>query len=486
VIKDSKALLVEIEESVRKRAILPAKKSISEYLKREHHRIDARIIASDFYRRISDPCSALKVLGSEEERDPKLRFQLSRILNSLGGSHYAMRILSSFHLEDLAAHRIPAVEIFLSNYHYCKAFELMKNVSLRPDSSYSERSELISKAAILQGLGKTQEAVELVDELLAVSSEPLIRAVLFQAKGAYLILNGDFVRAGESLLESESLFSPHDKTLERSHLDKWLGAFFIFKREPEKARKYLNRSWKILYKPGYKPEEWLEVLYWKGRLTLLQKKEFPEEWVRINAYPQPPKSRILQWIRSEMLLPHAMTFGEEKILRQLRTRHLDLESKIRFRKTHIQYDLNLSEHLISRLIIAGKYGMPLFRLSETLWPDELFSFQSNLKRLEQMVIRARKEEKFKIRWKDLQLYSNGNKEWSCFWSENKRITGALFLDEHPEFLRADVERFFRLSPRRALQVCESWKNASVIEQVGRTKSARYQKLINQAIVKNDE
>src|SRR5687768_13864468 len=91
-----------IELMIQKRHLDGARKLIQGYLVQQNYSKSAQYVASEFYRRISDFNSALRVLRSEDEVKPRSsldsnevrnQIQLARILNLLGASSYAVRIV---------------------------------------------------------------------------------------------------------------------------------------------------------------------------------------------------------------------------------------------------------------------------------------------------------------------------------------------------------------------------------------------------------
>ncbi len=456
--------------------VFHAKKRILQYLSLEQYHPDACLKASEFYRRLSDPRSALKVIGEESLSLPPMRLQFSRILNGLGGSQSALRILRSISSDQIAKNPAPVVEIFLSNYQYRDAWNWVKDQRLESGASYSERLRLITKVDVLSGLNRKDEALDLLEQILSASREPLIVGILLQVKGAILLEQEKIKQSGEILLQAHSYFSDSDQTLDRGYLDKWLAAYFIQNRDFENAKNSLARAWKILYRPGIKPETWLEVLYWRGLLAFTQEKRFPEEWARILAYPQLKESRVLGWIREKIEAPKSFHLSTQSIGEASLKNHLDLESEVRHRPKFMQLGFNLTEKMIAQLVIGGDYGVPLLRMCETLWPDELYSYQANIKRIEQIIARARSDEKFKIHWSGLHLTAGQNPSFSVHWVRTPLVKGASFLNRTPEFTRREVEAHFGLSARRALNVCEDWRKNGMISLAGNSKNARYFRL----------
>lgn len=460
----------QIEHAIRERRIRDARTLIPTFLREKQHSPTACVRASEFYRRISEHTLALRVLRAEAspsgvDFDPdeaEVQLQLARVLNLLGASGYALRILSRTSKE--ARKKFPQATggILLSNYRYAEALQIYAPTDRIPahQLTYQDSLKLISLADCLAGIGKSQEAALCIEKVLASAKDPSLRGIACQAAGAYLLLSRSIKKAEKMLALAVQHFPRDDRTLDRGFLYKWLGALLCSKGRYAEAQARLKEAWQILYRPGLKPESWLEVLYWFGLCRFRLDKRFPHEWLRVLAFPG-PSNRLHDWIKEE--------WGRELeisgLLDPVRARskpgksHYDLASVV-FRqhaRSGVRHSLGLDrvDRFASFLILAGVGGMPQFRMYDALWPDEAFSLVQHQKRIEQVVLRGRAKELL-IKSKNKHFWISPRAEVTCYWRYGTEKCGESFLNQRHQFTREEVQDFFGISRRSACSRCSEW------------------------------
>lgn len=478
--------LEEIEAAIQNRQVDRVRKWVPLYLAQSSHSDSARFQASEFYRRISDFSSALRVLHSEvktsswnelNENEVRLQLQLARILNLLGASQYAIRILSRCPGDLKNKVPYPTGGIYLSNYLYSEALPYFKSLESIKNSelSYLDRVRLVSLADCYSGLGNLALASELIESVLRLSPEPLLQGIANQAQTAYLITHGKTHAAAKHLEAAQKSFSPSDQTLDRGYLEKWIGAYLCLTGEHSRARKQLAHAWKILYRPGLKPETWLEVLFWQGCSEFLKTRKFPKDWVRILAYPGSPQelSRRIQTYASPPL-----KFRFSKPGTRARTRHYDQSSDTVSSAENTRLGFGLPDLLIVSLMVSDDAGIPQYRAYEALWPEETFSFQQLQKRMEQVTLRTR-ESGFKIQWRNLQLKLVRSRDRLRYDWSSQTFPGHSFLICRDQFTRTEVEKHFKISERSAAYLCARWNREGAIRKSEkRGKLTSYQVLLS--------
>jgi hypothetical protein len=321
------------------------------------------------------------------------------------------------------------------------------------------------RADALSGVGDLSAALGVMEQILEISQSPLIRAIAVGAKGEYLTKAGDAKRALPFFEEAGKFFAKTDVTADHGILQKWLGVCFFLLGKQTDSKKALRRAFKILYRPGAKPEAWMEALLWLERAS--DRGASSASFVsRLHAlsggeHPLLRKMGIKAPLRGDQADP---IFSVEKVGCDPGKKHLDRASDIFWRGKAPRLGLDRVDELICSLIYAGEFGLPQYRLYEVLWPDELFSFAQHQKRLEQLVIRARAQG-YKIEWKGLHLKLL-SPDVTASGYPREVIRGLSFLRENPSFIRRDVEKYFKLSRASAILLCREWVKSGVISASG--------------------
>lgn len=489
-IQDLKQKTEHIESAVQCRDVKVAKELISRFLRQEKNSDLARYLASEYFRRLSDFGAALRVLPPECEinyfeklTDGQLQnqLQLVRILNLLGASARALKILSSIpnHIKKKQSQQVTGV--LVSNYWYQDAIPWSQAIESKSDEqlTYSERMQLISLADCYFGSSDIRRAQELLKRIIRISSEPAILGVALRSLGAHYILSLDLKNAETSLIKAAEISPSADQSNDRGLLEKWIGALECLKGNISSANDRLSRAWGILFRPGTKPEVWLEACFWRGLCKFKEdRSRLPYEWARLSAYPS-SSNRMVQMISQFTQLPSQLIFGHTDILSEPANLHIDLAADVlslRDMRGKCQWQLgvNTAQRLLHFLTIAGDYGLPQYRAYEALWPDEPFSFGQHQKRIEQLVIQLRRKG-VPLTWANTHLtLGPGLKHThSTLWAKAEKFRGEPFLEGRSEFVRTDVEAFFGISKRTAGYLVEEWMVEKIVCQSGLGKALKY-------------
>jgi len=459
--------LEQIESSLREKHYSNMGELITKYLKSEKYSPHARLQASEFYRRISEFSQGLELLHWQNEsfhwqrlddQEIRVRLQSIRLLNLLGASSFAIRMLDTIDHQTQQKYYEIIAPIYLSNNRDAEANRLYLFLESIPDRQldYHHRLRLINLADSYFGLEKYDHAIKLVKRLFSISNEPAILAILNEALGSYYLRTGEISKAATYQNKAQTFFKPEEKTGDYGFLLKWVGARLIYEKKFLEAEDYLNRSFSILYQKGRKPEAWLEVLYWRGFLAWKKNpKRLPDDWQILLRYPAVEdqyRKRIGKWLKLPSKI-NSNSSPSPKI-----TIHHHEEMVIEGRKNTL--GLTLPQKILSLLLAGGEWGVPFYRACDAIWGEDLYSFGLHYKRLDQGLGRLRKSG-LVVEWKDmhLQLIPNGKSaQYGLVVNLEETQPGGLFFNKQNgiRFKREDVENYFSLSRNRAAVLCKKW------------------------------
>jgi tetratricopeptide (TPR) repeat protein len=456
----------QINEAHHQRDSELVRQLIPKYLKAHRRSPESIYEASEFYRKLGDYADALRVLPKERttiavtkvpDIETKLELQQARLLNILGASNYALRLIGRIRAENRAKSKIEMVEIYQCNYKYAEVVELLGADYPVPDSEPWHQDWLLHfyLANALSGLKETKLAMERVEKIQRVSNSPLIKANALFYKGKYLVQAGEPEKALPVLLESLQFFQGKDQTVDHGILHSWIGTSFLKLGKYQEAENSLKIALNVFYQPAIKPEDWMEIVLLLEQIPGYKQASeqlAPRLWAQYGPDYLPLKRAGLSNSGKESDI-----FSISKLEGSGKRKHIDRGSDIYWHGNDARLGLDLTDELIWNLIYAGDYGLPQFRLYEILWPNELFSFTQHQKRLEQLVIRARAQG-YKIEWKDLHLHLK-SKDVSASSRPEKVVRGLAFLKEHSTFSRVDVETYFSISRASAILLCREWVKA---------------------------
>jgi len=471
-----------IEVSIRNKDHSEVSELITKYLKLERYSKIARLKASEFYRRISLYSKGLELLHWQnesfqwktlDEQEIRIRLQSIRLLNLLGASSFAVKMLDTIEPKIQQKYYEIIAPIYLSNGRNAEAAELYSFLKDLPDRDldYQTRLRLIGLADAYSGLEKYEKALQIAERVQALSSEPAILAILPEAMGSYCLLAGNLKKAATFQTKAKSFYQENETTVDYGYLLKWIGGRLVLEDKFEEAKKVLAQAFSILYQKGFKPEVWLEVKYWQGLLEWKKNpKFFPDIWRMLLGYPTVGtgfQKQISKWAP----LPAVLKFNESPEVKTI----LHFREGMSVSKVKNTLGLDLPEKILANLLPAGEWGVPFYRMCDAIYED-LYSFGQHYKRLDQGLGRLRAEG-MKVEWKDMHLCWTPNQKSNQFQSTvnlHSRGEGGLFFEmisskKDSRFTRVDVEGYFSLSRSRAASLCQKWVEANLltVEKEGR-------------------
>lgn len=471
----------EIENLVSERRTRQALTLINKYLKKNRKYTEERIRIANWYWRLGVRSLALSVLEGELNSQIDLdtpageeQLWLCRILNSLGSSRYTLRIISRIDINKIPPkHLFTVGSIYLSNYLYSEPLPLFERAIETHPSVGSDTYNFvcISKADALAGLEKFSAAISIVEKINNQSSSPLLKFISASAWAEYLIKAGEYKEALKLLEPYQIKIKEEDKSTDAGFFYKWLGAALMLDRQFDKGFSSLKKAWEILYKPRNKPEGWMEVLYWIGYGKYLQKDGIiPREWLQLISYPHLNffyAKNIYENLNSLAISVHNEKW-ENKSYKELivskDTHIIDEISDLEHINNKKILNLSLIQKMVALLSRAGKYQISRNRLIETLWPNELFSASALDLRLKNLIFEGRALG-YKIECDDGSMSIRQSFENpKVIFYPNLSIRGFLFLLEQQDsnFKRLDVEKYFNISKKYALQLLKDWKDRKLV------------------------
>jgi tetratricopeptide (TPR) repeat protein len=442
---------------------------IPKYLKVHQSSLESIYEASEFFRKISDYKSALRILPKERvqtsgpevsEGETKLELQLARLLNMFGASNYALRMIDRIQVEKRARSKVEMCEIYFCNYKFAEIIKLLGSPFSLPESEPWHQDWLLHfyLAISLAELNQTDEAIKRLSGIRALSSSELIRAMTLSYQGKFLMAQGELEKALASLQESQRFFQDQDQTADHAILHGFLGECYFRLGKFSAAEKSLKKALNVFYQPGVKPEEWVETALLLDQIPGYRKENQRLAPRLFSLYGSVYSPLIRAALKHTVKEPQIFSISKTELLKK--KQHFDRASDIAWNSGRARLGLDLIDELICNLIYAGEYGLPQFRLYELLWPHEPFSFDQHQKRLERVVGRARARG-YKILWKNLHLWLKSKNVTAT--SRPDRVTrGHSFLVKHPHFKRSDVEKYFSMSSTTANVVCQEWLKAGLI------------------------
>jgi tetratricopeptide (TPR) repeat protein len=393
------------------------------------------------------------------EAETKLDLQLARLLNFLGASNYALRMIDRIRTENRARSKVEIAEIYFCNFKFKELLELLgENLPLPKSEPWHQDWLLHFYLAIAFGeLGRPDLAIARLEGIRALSASPLIQAMTYSYQGKFLLIGREPGKALVSLLKAQQFFRANDQTEDQANFHSFLGECYLKLGKFSDAQTELKKAFSVFHRSGVRPEEWIETV-----LLLEQIPKYRDETQKLAPRLQAmfgPDYPLLRAVRFNNSEKDSHIFSISKIELSRKSRHLDRASDTAWNKKKARLGLDLIDELISNLVYAGEYGLPQFRLYELLWPNEPFSFDQHQKRLERVVGRARAQG-YKISWKDLHLRLL-SKDVTVSSRPEKVVRGCSFLKEHSSFRRSDVQKYFAISQASAAVLCRDWLKAGL-------------------------
>jgi tetratricopeptide (TPR) repeat protein len=469
---ETKGIVQTIEEAFSARDMTAVRRNLSLLITKGRRNLKAKVSAAEFLLRLPDPARAFRLLCDEDHLDHEGRLVLANAANFLGASKYGLRILDSIPESVRRRRRIETGQILSTTYHDVEALDYFENagspIRPKPLNDPAGPSALMLRCYPLLELAKYEDVLAISDYFLTQNNSPGRKAFALIFAAWACAESNQPKKALAYLTKFEGLPGQGDTW---PHTLYEHAAMICYARQGnyKKASLHVERAWKRSFQPGLQPEAtWLQVLYWKGWISLAQSKRFPIEWARLCAYPTATNAYEKR-ISEVTAIPDVIFLNERRMLRHPKPLHFDLAGDSVISEGKPSLGLSTPERLLALLVAAGPIGIPMFRLFDTLWPEEPLSLRTHLKRLEGAV--------HVLRNQDCRVTWNSNHLWvSAGASIQRRVrshSGNSFLELYSEFTRKDVERFFHASSRTAKRICGKWLQDRFIEVEGKGRATAY-------------
>lgn len=458
----------QIEEMVRARKATAATVAIKQALGRRKGDPDTLFRACDWYRRLGahrigfqlvSPQEPLKKIESTDSFIGKRFLWAARFMNLLGASPFAISLIEQVRPVTAEDHRI-AGNIFLSNFDHSRALKHFRDMVAKepnPDT-YLARLSLLGLADCHANLAEAESAIKLADQIFCQSREPLLRGIALQAKGEYLVRMNAIPAALDSLQSAVGYFPAADQSVDSGFLYKWLGYVRVKLGKIQAGNEAFNYAEKILRKPEYRPETWLDLFRLKHELGLLSEAESS----RLYWYPGLPSG-----FRRTLKPLDSGCFGIETApLRIALSREEFMQQGKRF------YGLPIEVRLIANLAITGKWGLPAIRALSLLWPGEVYSFRYLKGRLDQLLLRIRNSYLIQARERH-GLISVPDSDLRKIFCVSESALFPSFLDGHRFFRAAEVSHYYSIAKTQRSGLLKTWLSHGWVTRSGKGKNAKY-------------
>ncbi len=466
--KDS--LSHQIETLVRERNIIAAKKMIKTWLRINGKTIPNKITAANWLRRMGlsrnafiliEPRNWNFIKAKENDEIAKQYIWTAYILNLLGATRYAIKIIDKVTVRTADEFRIKG-DVYLANYNYLKAKEsydeYFKRLNEKEKLTYIARISKINYADSLAGVSQFKEAINVIESIEYEKDELNLQSIIFQAKAEYLISLDKVDQALSSLNKAETILIVNNPTADQAFLYKWKAYVLAKKNNFEESEKLFTKAFQILVNPNYRPESWLECLYLQLELKVLNERLK----LVLYSYPDLPFD-----FRNRKHMPACISIWNAKATITL----LPFRNEI-IRKGVYEWGIGIPLKLLSLLIAAGEFGVPVERLKTMLWPDELSSFMQLNNRLDQILHTLKKEWKISCKTEDnVVRISEG--DISRFNVEIMHWkTQSTFYEKYPIFTSKNLMDYYGLKKSTLHDLIKSELNTGNIEILDDSKKTK--------------
>lgn len=475
-------LIAAIEHRFSSRDLAGARRLIPQLIPFCKNSLKTRIRAADFLLRIPEPAKAFRLLSDHVHLNAESRLLLAVAANFLGASGYGLRMLATVPEGTRNRRRVETGQLLATTYNDVEALRYFSNTGTPVDPK-PESGEMGEKALLFRCYSLIE--LECYDEVLAISEYFLKdRSSLHQKAfamifAAWACVDRNDFRAANSYLDRFEAFTGQEGTWPDTLYHHVAGMYAARKRRYRQALAHFDVAWEKSFQPGLQPEaSWLQVLYWRGWIGFTRTSKFPPEWARLYVYPS-VTNVYRQRIEAVSDVPKKMILDAKSLRKTPLSIHFDPENDCMSADGQPIVGLQTSDRLLAILIGAGEFGVPIFRLFDTLWPEEPLSLRTHLKRLEQAAhqLRGRGTE---LKWANNHLWiapsTRASAQWSLPKAKIARIPGPPFLSERSHFSRNEVQAHFKISERSAKRLCQTWLGKGLIVREGKGRSTRYRVL----------
>ncbi|PIP94408.1 MAG: hypothetical protein COV37_05390 [Bdellovibrio sp. CG11_big_fil_rev_8_21_14_0_20_39_38] len=443
--------LDKIKKSIAEGKSEQAKTAIQKWIKKNSATPSERVTLSELYSWLGEDSSAWKILGpipSLNELQGKshlnlgLHFRQCYILGMLGAKYISNR-LYDFLESQVSETQLKKIYpqffqnrgyLFISQYLPEKALHhFLKASELYPIDDHRQFFIQLGIADSYAMLGAFEKSKAIIEKLKLIPSflKGELLAILYQAEGEYLNYLGLSEQSFKALSLSHKCFTGlHLKeNKDYAYLLKHMGLNLCWAGKAEEGIEYLLRAKKILLKSDGTPTSLLEIIYW---IEIYAPEVLSiEERVLVRFYPQysvyaerlgrvyeQRSPKICPWVpqdkdnkESHWLVHQSkmISLSYAKTREQMSQQCIDFEARVFWNKNQCEILSVLESQLLLTLFGAGKRGVHLYHLSDTIYRHEFTSWEHGIDRIKKQ-LKALKQRGFQV------LLDNNNVIWS--WDTN--------------------------------------------------------------------
>jgi len=446
---------------------------------------------------------------------------LAHLLNQMGAQKYARRLLATI-AECTTARKIslgttlPDIDRFVANiyfgaYDYPNALPYFKRAlsHLGNPDSYRYKLTEIGIADVLEGMGNSQKAIEMVTDIGSRTGEDqkLLKAICFQARGEYYFRRGendDYIQARRDFETAFTLFDEKIDTKDFAFLKKWSGLLSLHEGDEAKAHEELETALTILKTSKNRPTTYLEVFYWLEQIPsyhapLTDKlalrcyplscpfsnlagkwdehgKVLSNSWIAQLFYKLNVSDTNNCWLIDSQNITeksYKHFYHEEKKL--LENEFIDLLAGLYFTKDEGLYIFseNQTKALLT-IIGSGSLGVSQWALIDSIYDQNFYDPISGIERINKTIEQLRKHG-FEITRKDNQYFFENTANITLLIPKDLHFKGIL---EHLKitlktFKRKDLEEIYKIKKATANTWIVEWEEKNLIEKSGVGKSSFY-------------
>lgn len=453
--------MIEIENFVRQKKNLKAKKLIVQWL-RQNPNSTNYFLAAQWYRRLSLYQDALRLVlrlnPFDSGANRLAKILAAEIFSHIGNVSYALQIVSEMSPETLEEHDIFAGIYFSANM-FDKASEILE-VRLRDtqdQTDYSCRLAKLSYADSLAKLGMNKRAIAICHDILNESTEVLLVAICKQAMGEYFARMKNYNEALRWLLMSKDIFPPGN-SFDHVLLNRWIGYVYGKLNQPKKAKDAFQTALKITKDVGLGDDVLLENLRLEAKVNLLP----AEERNRLPFFPQAftkPDSN------SEI---KPLKLGKRQSLLQI------LFSSDEFVSNGKSWlGLPLEIKLIGYLRIVGNLGVSFETIKSVFWPEEGRTYLHLEARIRQMLKRIKRRYGIGISTKRKRLFMTSKDLQKVFVEISFKQKPPRKLSTTHSFTRDQLEDLYNLSKAQACRKLNDLVDQKLIKRLKAGKGTCY-------------
>lgn len=471
----------QIESLVRARKTESARKAILAWLKHHKNSLRHRLRACEWYKRLGLTREAFRLIAPKEwrfskaENDPLYRASLiwsARLLNLMGAPRYSRKIL------DRIPGRAPDRELacgnhYLSQYESAQALDCFQHyfdgLDKEEACTYTARLAKVSQADALNGIGKTREALAILNSISTQPHEMLLQGIIHQAQGEYWANTQEWKRAQAELTRADALIPKEDETSDRAYLLKWKA--YVEAHLPnanlERIKEQFHLALRHLQRSDQKPETWLDCFALMKKVRVLSS----QDETILNTYPGVPG-----------------TFYEVRCARpdfpiwvgDAQSTHVLYPARREFR-IHQQSYLGYPKEIefLEYIRRAGKYGLSLERAKSLLWPEEFAAFLQLDSRIAQLIKRIREHWGFEVKVIDRTIVGGRSLLNSVaieYLGESAPLLPPTYLSSHPEFSTKELAKAYGLKKTTLFKALSQFESAGWIEKRIKNRKAVYKVL----------